>query len=154
MDAMNVFPNALLRAVRPAARLLLVALVPALLAATFHPRRPAWSKDQAMVPETAWSTVQRWRGLVLVIDARNTAAFARQHIPGALPLREKHWEEQLPAMIKAWRPGAKVVVYCDNEVCTTSQSVARRLRRDLGNNDVFVLKGGWGAWLEAQKPGK
>jgi rhodanese-related sulfurtransferase len=107
-----------------------------------------------MVPEMAWSTVQGWRGLVLVIDARNTAAFARQHIPGALPLSEKHWEEQLMAMIKAWRPGAKVVVYCDNEACRTSQSVARRLRRALDSNDVFVLKGGWSAWLEAQRPGK
>ena len=104
-----------------------------------------------MIPEVAWSTVQEWPGLRLLVDARSEVAFRRQHIPGALPLSEVQWEERLPAVIQAWQPGARVVVYCDNLGCESSQAVARRLRRELGINDVFVLKGGWNAWLEAQK---
>ena len=150
-DQMNAPRAFLLRAFRQAGVLLLAALIPALLAGAFHPRRPAWSRDQTMIPEVAWSTVREWPGLKLLVDARSEEAFRRQHIPGALPLSEVQWEERLPAFIKAWQPGARVAVYCDNAGCQASQAVARRLRRELGINDVFVLKGGWGAWLEAQK---
>jgi rhodanese-related sulfurtransferase len=148
---MNASRAFLLRAFRQVGVLLLAALIPALLAGALHPRRPAWSRDQAMIPEVAWSTVREWPGLRLLVDARSEEAFRRQHIPGALPLSEVQWEERLPAVIKAWQPGARVAVYCDNTGCQASQAVARRLRRELGINDVFVLKGGWGAWLEAQK---
>jgi rhodanese-related sulfurtransferase len=139
------------RAFRQAQGLLLAAVIPALLAGAFHPRRPVWSRDETMIPEVAWSTVQQWPGLRLLIDARSEEAFRQQHIPGALLLSEVEWEERLPAFIKAWQPGARVAVYCNNAGCQASQAVARRLRRELGINDVFVLKGGWGAWLEAQK---
>jgi rhodanese-related sulfurtransferase len=148
---MNSSRAFLLHAFRQAGVLLLAALLPALLAGALHPRRPAWSRDQAMMPEVVWSTVREWPGLKLLVDARSGEAFRRQHIPGALPLSEGQWEERLPAFIKAWQPGARVVVYCDNAGCQASQAVARRLRRELGINSVFVLKGGWGAWLESQK---
>jgi len=150
-DRMNSSRAFLLHAFRQAGVLLLAALIPALLAGVFHPRRPAWSRDQAMIPEVAWGTVREWPGLKLLVDARSEEAFQRQHISGAFPLSEARWEERLPAFIKAWQPGARVVVYCDNTGCQASQAVARRLRRELGINDVFVLKGGWGAWLVAQK---
>ena len=150
-DRMNPSRAFLLHAFRQAGVLLLAALIPALLAGAFHPRRPAWSKDQTMILEVAWSTVREWPDLKLLVDARSEETFRRQHIPGALPLSEAQWEERLPAFIKAWQPGARVAVYCDNAGCEASQAVARRLRRELGINDVFVLKGGWGAWLEAQK---
>ena len=139
---------------RQAGALLLVAVVPALYAATFHPREPAWSKDRILAPEVTWGTVQEWQRLVLLIDTRSAADFARGHIPGALSLSEGQWERQLPALINAWQPGARMVVYCANPNCGTSQSVARRLRSELGIKSVFVLKGGWGAWIDAQKQKK
>jgi rhodanese-related sulfurtransferase len=150
-EQMNSSRAFLLHAFRQAGVLLLAALLPALLAGAFHPRRPAWSRDQAMMPEVAWGAVREWPGLKLLVDARSEEAFQQQHIPGALTLSEAQWEERLPAFIKAWQPGARVVVYCDNAGCQASQAVARRLRRELGINNVFVLKGGWGAWLESQK---
>ena len=148
-------PPAVVRRNLPrAAAILLAALVPALLAAAWHPRRPAWSRDQALVPEVAWATVQDWRGPVLFVDARSADTYRRQHIPGALSLGERGWEGLLQAVVAAWRPGGRVVAYCDDRGCDASQAIARRLRRELGVNDVFVLKGGWSAWLEAQKPGR
>lgn len=152
-DPMNM-PSAVFRRVlRQVGAVLLLALIPALLAAAWHPRRPAWTRDQARVPEVTWATVQDWRGLVLLVDARDAAAYRRQHIPGALSLGERGWEGLLQALVAAWRPGGRVVTYCDDRSCEVSQSVARRLRRELGVNDVFVLKGGWNAWWETQKPG-
>jgi rhodanese-related sulfurtransferase len=147
---MNAQADYFSRVIRQAGGLVLLALVPAVFTAGFHPRRPAWSQDEIRVPEVTWSAAQRWRGWVLPVDARSSAAFASQHLPGALPLNEAQWEEQLPAVINAWRPGARVLVYCASQGCETSQSVARRLQREMGIGDVFVLKGGWSAWLDAQ----
>lgn len=138
------------RALGQTGALLIAALIPALLAAALHPRRPPWSLARAEAPLVTWSQAASWPGRVLFVDARGEQAFAQRHIPGALPLREAEWETLLPAFLKAWQPGARVVVYCDNEGCDASQAVARRLRRELGIDQVFVLKGGWGAWLEAQ----
>jgi rhodanese-related sulfurtransferase len=139
------------RALRQTGALLVAALIPALLAAGFHPRRPAWSLARAEAPPVTWSQAASWSDQVLFVDVRGEQAFAQRHIPGALPLREAQWEALLPAFLKAWQPGARVVVYCDNGGCDASQSVARRLRRELGLDQVFVLKGGWDAWLEAQR---
>jgi rhodanese-related sulfurtransferase len=137
------------RARRQSAALLVAALIPALLAATLHPRRPEWSRARAGLPQVTWSEVAGWPGRVVLVDARREPAFQQRHIPGALPLNEAHWEAQLPAFLKAWQPGARVVVYCDDSGCDASEAVARRLRRELSIDQVFVLKGGWAAWREA-----
>jgi len=138
------------RALRQSSVLLVAALVPALLAAVLQPRRPAWSRAQAEAPEVSWPEVAGWSGPVLYVDARPPEAFARRHIPGALSLPESQWEALLPGVIRTWQPGCRVVVYCDNQACGASQSVAVRLRRELGIDQVFVLQGGWNAWREAQ----
>lgn len=138
------------RALRQSSVLLVAALVPALLAAVLHPRRPAWSRAQAEAPEVSWAEVAGWSGPVLFVDARAPDAFARRHIPGAQSLPESQWETQLPEVIRTWQPGCRVVVYCDNQACDASQEVAGRLRRELGISQVYVLQGGWSAWLAAQ----
>lgn len=138
------------RALRQAAALLMVALVPAVGAAFFHPLRPSWGMAAAGSDQVTWAQAQRWSGRVLLVDARGTTAYHRRHIPGALSLDESRWERDLPGIIQAWRPGDRVVVYCDSEACDTSAEVARRLRREMGIDHVYVLKGGWAAWLAAQ----
>jgi len=45
----------------------------------------------------------------------------------------------------------RVVVYCNSQRCDASREVAVRLRHELQIDNVFVLQGGWNAWLEAQK---
>jgi rhodanese-related sulfurtransferase len=130
--------------------LLLVALVPALLTAAFHPRRPEWGRGADRVAEVSWRQVAEGQEPVLWVDARPEVAYAREHVPGALSLPEAQWEERLPAVIRAWRPGTRIVVYCDDRACDTAQSVARRLRRDLGLSEIFVLQGGWRAWNHAR----
>ena len=139
---------------RQAGLILLAALLPAVLAAWFHPLRPVWSRDQTVVPEVEWKMVQESHSPILLIDARNGAAYERDHIPGALWLGASPGDGEMVAVARAWQPGTQLVVYCDGLRCDSAQSAARRLRRELGLNDIVVLKGGWSAWTKAHKQGR
>lgn len=132
--------------------LLCLALVPATVVAWIHPgeRKSAW--NQTEVVELSVEQAEAPGTQVLWVDARPEAAFAGRHVPGAHPLDEDRWEALLPGFMEAWRPGARVVVYCDGQSCDRSRDVARRLQRELQIDRVYVLKGGWAAWLHAQTP--
>ncbi|OAM87823.1 rhodanese-like domain-containing protein [Termitidicoccus mucosus] len=135
--------------VRQSLVLLLLALVPALIAALAHPRRPACAPPDG-ITEVAWREVAGWPVPPLIIDARPAADYAAARIPGALPLESVRWEEQLPRIVEQWRPDAPVLVYCSDEGCGVSRDVARRLKSELGLPGIYVLKGGWRAWQAAQ----
>jgi rhodanese-related sulfurtransferase len=81
----------------------------------------------------------------LWLDARPAEDFSAGHIPGALPLRPGHWDSDFPAVLDAWQPDSKIVIYCGPE-CDSSEDAAKRLIRDTEWTDVFVLEGGWDAW--------
>lgn len=95
-------------------------------------------------------TISLWPEKILWVDARPADAYAERHIPGAIPLNQNEWAEQLPALLQAWRPGMKVVVYCDSPACGASQAVALRLQQGVNLPDIYVLKGGWDAWTQSQ----
>lgn len=132
--------------VRQIAVLLAVAMLPALAAAFFHPKRPSWQSD-----EVPLSAVNAWAGRVIWIDARPAEEFAAAHIPEAVPLREGEWDALLPALLEVWEPDRIVVVYCSSLSCAASHEVAARLRDEVGLEPVRVLQGGWEAWRAAQK---
>ena len=136
-------------ALKQAASLALLALVPAVATALLHPKRPAFT-DQIREGEIAVADAMRAPSEYLWIDARSAAHFAERHIPGALPLNEDAWDELLPAVLEAWPTGRPAIVYCDSRACEASEDVAKRLR-EFGVAPVFVLKGGWQAWLAATK---
>lgn len=129
--------------------LLILALIPAVLTGWFHPRHPVWSWSTPGVAEVGLDELGRAGANILWVDARPAEQYAAAHIPGALPLNEDHWEEQLPAFLGVWQPNSVVVVYCDSSACQASQAVARRLQRELGLTNVRVLRDGWSAWQKA-----
>ncbi len=135
---------------REALLLAVLAVIPALLTAWLHPKRPAWNWSPPAVTQVELEAVTRWRTTVLWVDARTSSAYAQRHVPDAISLNEAEWERLLPGFLKAWRHGAKVVVYCDSQACNSSEEVARRLRRELNLDEVFVLKGGWAAWQQSR----
>ena len=136
-------------ALKQAASLALLALVPAFATALLHPRRPSFTERIREGEIAAADAVNNAAGY-LWIDARSAAHFASDHIPGALPLNEDAWDELLPAVLQAWPTGRPAIVYCDSQACEASEDVAKRLR-EFGVAPVFVLKGGWQAWLSAQR---
>jgi len=92
-----------------------------------------------------------WGDNTIWIDARPDDEFARDHVPGAISLNEDHWNELLPQFLAAWSPGKKVVVYCSAQSCDLAREVAERLRKEAQLPDVFVLDGGWEAWLKKNR---
>jgi len=95
--------------------------------------------------------VREWGDSAIWIDARPDDEFARDHVPGAISLNEDHWNELLPQFLAAWSPGKKVVVYCSAQSCDLAREVAERLRKEAQLPDVFVLEGGWEAWVKGNR---
>ena len=106
---------------------------------------------QSAIPPSELATVAQaraWGENVIWVDARPDEEFARDHVPGALSLNEDRWNELLPQFLAVWSPAKKIVVYCSSLSCNASREVARRLRKEAQIPDVFVLEGGWEAWLK------
>ena len=125
-----------------------LALAPGVGEAIYFRQKISW---QSSIPPSELVTVDQartWAGNVIWVDARPDEEFARDHVPGALSLNEDRWNELLTQFLAVWSPGKKVVVYCSSLSCNASREVARRLRKEAQLSDVFVLKGGWEAWLK------
>ena len=137
-------------ALRPAICVVLIAIFPALGTAFFHPRRPSWNQDDRQRFEVSLSKALAWKDAVIWVDARSRTAYEKSHIPNALSLNEDEWSASLVSVLDAWRPGQKVVIYCNKRQCESSHEVAKRLR-ETGIEPVYVLKGGWKSWLDANK---
>jgi rhodanese-related sulfurtransferase len=128
-----------------------LALAPGVGEAIYFRQKISW---QSSIPPSELVTVDQartWRGNVIWVDARPDEEFARDHVPGALSLNEDRWNEMLPQFLAVWSPGKKVVVYCSSLSCNASREVARRLRKEAQLPDVFVLEGGWEAWLKKKR---
>jgi len=139
-----------MRALREAVVLMLVAAVPAALAVAFHPGLADRARAGLEPGAVRLAEVRDWHAEVLWIDGRSAEEFARDHIPGALPLEEARFSEQLGAIVAAWQPGRRIVVYCGSLSCATSKTLAQQLR-DAGFADVHHLHGGWEAWQAAAR---
>ncbi len=126
-------------------------IIPALLAAFINKNAPVWSPDRLLEGETNIEIIASWQTEPLWVDARSGADFASDHIPRAALLNEDDWDSLLPAFLEAWKPGLKTVVYCSSFQCNASSAVAARLREELGLEEVYVLKGGWEAWLTSNR---
>lgn len=88
---------------------------------------------------------------VLWIDARSKALFEKDHIADAILLNEDAWEELLPQFLERYAPDQTIIVYCDSQWCDASRQVAKRLREEVGIQNVLTLEGGWQAWQAARK---
>lgn len=125
--------------------ILVLPILPAALAAFFHPER---LNNQVLVAGEVSFQEIAFPENILWVDARSLSEFEFQHMRGSVMLTEEHWEERLPDFLERWRPGQQVVVYCGSASCAASNGVAQRLRNELGLQEVYVLKGGWENLLE------
>ena len=125
-----------------------LALAPGVWGAVYFRHKISWRS--AILPSELATVDQAraWGGNVIWVDARPDDEFASDHVPGAISLNEDRWNELLPEFLAAWSPGKKIVVYCSSLSCNASREVARRLRKEAQLPDVFVLEGGWEAWLK------
>jgi rhodanese-related sulfurtransferase len=136
---------------RQGVALVVLALVPAIGQAVYYGKTAPWQAPAVTKDEVTLEQAREWGDSVLWLDARPDAQYEKQHVPGALSLNEDRWGELLPQMLNAWSPDKRVVVYCSSQSCAASHEVARRLREEAELKNVFVLRGGWETWLEANK---
>ena len=105
----------MLKAIRQAALLLLLAAAAAWGTHAWHPRAPALHLVQEPLRDDEVSMqviAEKWKSDVLWIDARPQEQFDAGHVPGALLLNEQKFEEQLVNYLDVLQTNKKpVVVY-------------------------------------------
>jgi rhodanese-related sulfurtransferase len=131
--------------------LLGLALLPGVGQAVYYRDKVSWQTPVAASEMVTVAQARAWSADAIWIDARPQEDFDREHVPGALLLNEDRWNELLPQMLAVWSPEKRVVVYCSSQRCGSSREVAHRLRKEAGLTNVFVLGGGWEAWLAQKK---
>jgi rhodanese-related sulfurtransferase len=127
--------------------LLVASVVLGLANGWLNPHRPAWSEEVLLEGEIRLTDVMSAASPVLWVDARSSKDYEAGKIPSAIPLNEDQWDELLPEFLSVWQPSMRVVVYCSSQKCRASHEVAQRLKSEMGLSEVYVLKGGWEAWL-------
>ena len=133
---------------RQAITLAVLALLPAAGEAIYFRDKISWRSPIPPSESVNVDQARAWGQNAIWVDARPDEEFVHDHVPGALSLNEDRWNELLPEFLAAWSPGKKVIVYCSSLSCNASREVARRLRKEAQLPDVFVLEGGWEAWLK------
>ncbi|MGY0004677.1 rhodanese-like domain-containing protein [Micromonospora sp. I033] len=88
-------------------------------------------------------------GTVTVVDALGGEYYARQHLPGAIPLVEAEVADRAAELLPD--RNAPVVTYCSNPACPNSGRVADRLTA-LGYTDVRKYAEGIEDWVNAGLP--
>ena len=128
-----------------------LAFLPAAGEAIYFRDKISWRSAIAPSEMVTVEKAREWGDTAIWVDARPDDEFATDHVPGAISLNEDRWNELLPQFLAAWSPGKKVVVYCSAESCDLAREAAERLRKEAQISDVFVLQGGWEAWLKKNR---
>ncbi|SFW85425.1 rhodanese-like domain-containing protein [Amycolatopsis australiensis] len=88
-------------------------------------------------------------GSVTVVDALGGEYYAKQHLPGAVPLVPGEVDAQAAALLPDRE--AAIVTYCSNPACPNSGQVADRLTA-LGYVNVRKYRDGIEDWVAAGLP--
>ncbi|MEV0229722.1 rhodanese-like domain-containing protein [Nonomuraea sp. NPDC050786] len=88
-------------------------------------------------------------GTVTVIDALGGDYYAKQHLPGAIPLVEAEVADRAAQLLPD--RNAAIVTYCSNPACNNSQAVATRLE-GFGYTQVRKYREGIEDWAAAGLP--
>jgi rhodanese-related sulfurtransferase len=130
-----------------------VALLPAAGEAIYFRNNISWRSAVAPSEMVTVDQARAWADAAIWVDARPDDEFARDHVPGAISLNEDRWDELFPQFSTVWSPEKRVVVYCSAESCDLARDVAERLRKTTQPpmENVFVLEGGWEAWLKKNR---
>ena len=91
-------------------------------------------------------------GNVTFVDARPGWAYVDAHIPGAMNLPAQDAEGLLDMQSLPIPPEGQVITYCDGGTCEQSEYLGMLLRERDVCQQVWVLDGGWQAWVAAGAP--
>jgi rhodanese-related sulfurtransferase len=126
------------------ALLLIAAAIPAVAQLTRH----GWQVPATASPFIISVAELGGKESIVWVDAREDNLFHERHVPGAVNLNSKNWEQKLVQLFETFELGKTVVVYC-SAGCQESEHIAIRIR-ELGIEPVLVLEGGFEAWERTQ----
>jgi rhodanese-related sulfurtransferase len=88
----------------------------------------------------------------VIVDARNSASFAKGHISGAvaLPLEKAQDPAAIASTVKAPKD-AMLIAYCNGFSCHDSMELGKLLIR-AGYTSVYVYEGGFPEWRDSGYP--
>ena len=86
---------------------------------------------------------------IVLLDARRTEEYEREHLPGALGAMSDHIIEWAPSLVPD--RDAEVVTYCRGVDCRRRLRAAERLE-GLGYTNVTQFAGGVEEWVAAGYP--
>ena len=86
----------------------------------------------------------------LWVDARTQRDFDKKHIPNAILVNFDDWEVSLERLFAVYDPTKAIVVYC-GPGCSSSKTVAQRLRQVFVTENIYFLKGGMEVWFKEHK---
>jgi rhodanese-related sulfurtransferase len=81
-------------------------------------------------------------GQIVLVDARATAAYEIEHIPGAVSLPAESAPAELIAFATKHPQYTAIVVYCGSDDCDVAHELAEKLRQELGYTNVREMPGG------------
>ena len=140
-----------LSVVRQTLLLIALAFLPAIGQALYLRDKVSWQSPLPPSESVTLEQAQAWGATAIWLDARPDEEFARDHVPGALSLNEDRWNDLVGPFLAMWAPDKKVIVYCSSQGCNASREVAKKLREEAQLKNVFVLQGGWEAWLKQNR---
>jgi len=88
-------------------------------------------------------------GTLTVVDTLGGEYYAKQHLPGAIPLVEAEVDARAATVLP--ERAAPIVTYCSNPSCPNSHRVAERLVA-LGYTNVRKYREGIEDWVAAGLP--
>jgi len=109
--------------------------------------REAGERIPFMAIGDLFERTQRRANDFVVLDVRETDAYARGHVPGAIHLPRGQLELRINEMLPD--PGVEIVTICEFGKIST---LAAATLQDLGFTRATALDGGMKTWLEAELP--
>lgn len=143
---------------RKAGLIVLVAVAIALIANAVSPRGiplfgplppPRIEGVGVIGLEDAWQSFEK--GQEIFVDARSLEQYREGHIPGAVSLDARRFDERVSSFLALVPLEAPLVVYCDGEGCGSSREVAELLK-EAGYRNIRLFRGGWEEWARSGYP--
>ena len=90
-------------------------------------------------------------GQAVLVDARSSDSFAKEHIAGALPLPLEEARRSGSPLLDKVPTDAVIIAYCNGFSCHDSMDLGKILIK-AGYSSVFVFEGGLPEWRDAGYP--
>ena len=148
------------RLVAECAMIVILAAAAGFAANLLHPDGFAFVKKKtASSPvvriDTREALIKHSSGSALFLDARESAAFERGHIAGALSLPafpDAVRQEMMRRHFQRINAQVELVVYCEASSCGAAELLAESIIRKGYSRHIYLMKDGFEAWQSKGNP--